>query len=151
MSDSSAERIFLDESLLRRAIELAAEARALGDPPFGSLLADAAGNVIAEQRNTTLSDNDIAAHPELKLARWAAAHLTRDECGATTMYTSCEPCSMCAAAIARANLARVVYALSTEQLKGLQPAGYLQPGSVSVPYDGPGLPAEAGEPVRGYY
>jgi hypothetical protein len=54
---------------LRRAIALAAEARLAGDPPFGSTLVDAAGTVIAEERNTTASDNDITAHPELKLAR----------------------------------------------------------------------------------
>jgi tRNA(Arg) A34 adenosine deaminase TadA len=61
-----------DEKLLRRAIELAAEARAGGNPPFGSLLADQDGGVLVEERNTTITDADISLHPELKLAVWAA-------------------------------------------------------------------------------
>jgi len=61
-----------DEPYLRRAIELAAQSRAAGDAPFGSLLVDADGVVLAEDRDTVLSDDDITAHPELKLARWAA-------------------------------------------------------------------------------
>jgi tRNA(Arg) A34 adenosine deaminase TadA len=65
------------DDLLRRAIELAATARKSGNPPFGSLLAGPDGTVIAEDHNTSITDNDISAHPELKLAKWAAddAHL----------------------------------------------------------------------------
>ena len=65
-----------DEQHLRRAIELAAAAREAGDMPFGSLLVGPAGDVLAEDRNTVLSDRDVTAHPELKLARWAARELT---------------------------------------------------------------------------
>ena len=64
-----------DERLLRRAIELSAEARISGNPPFGSLLVGPDGVVLAEERNTSITDADITAHPELKLARWAAATL----------------------------------------------------------------------------
>ena len=64
-----------DERFLRRAIELAGEARASGNPPFGSLLVADDGTVLAEERNTSLADDDITAHPELKLARWAAREL----------------------------------------------------------------------------
>lgn len=55
--------------LLRRAIELATAARESGNPPFGSLLAGPDGAVLAEDRNTSVTDRDITAHPELKLAR----------------------------------------------------------------------------------
>ncbi|WSA74344.1 hypothetical protein OG930_44415 [Streptomyces sp. NBC_01799] len=64
-----------DHTLLRRAIALAAQARAAGNPPFGSLLSGPDGTVLAEEHNTTLTDQDITAHPELKLARWAAREL----------------------------------------------------------------------------
>ncbi|MEO3870609.1 hypothetical protein ABGB18_17500 [Nonomuraea sp. B12E4] len=57
-----------DERLLRRAIELAASARAAGDPPFGSLLATSEGTILVEERNTSITDSDITAHPELKRA-----------------------------------------------------------------------------------
>lgn len=94
-----------DERFLRRAIELAAEARAGGNPPFGSLLAGPDGGILAEERNTSVTDADITAHPELKLARWAARELDRATAAATTMYTSCRPCGMCAGAIERSGWA----------------------------------------------
>lgn len=135
------------EALLRRAIALAAEARRAGNPPFGSLLAGPDGAVLAEERNTSLTDDDITAHPELKLARWAAQHLDPRTAAATTMYTSCEPCGMCAGAIARSGLGRVVFALSTEQLDALKPGG----GWPVVPQEGPALHDEASGVVAGYY
>ncbi|HKN56146.1 MAG TPA: nucleoside deaminase [Amycolatopsis sp.] len=137
-----------EEALLRRAIELARMAREVhGNPPFGSLLAGPDGRVLAEERNTSLADNDITAHPELKLARWAARELDPATAATTTMYTSCEPCGMCQGAIERSGLGRVVFALSTEQLNALKPP-VTRPG---VKHDGPALLEEARVPVEGYY
>jgi tRNA(Arg) A34 adenosine deaminase TadA len=136
-----------EEALLRRAIELAREAREEhGNPPFGSLLADADGNVLAEDRNTSLTDNDITAHPELKLARWAAQNLAPEVAAATTMFTSTQPCGMCTGAIERSGLGRVVYALSAEQFLTLRP-----PVTWGYETEGPALFDEARVPVEGYY
>jgi tRNA(Arg) A34 adenosine deaminase TadA len=99
-----------DETHLRRTFELAREAAASGNTPFGSLLVRE-GEVIAESRNTTRTEEDITAHPELKLARWAARELDDDGRGDVTMYTSTEPCPMCAGAMAIAGLGRVVYSV----------------------------------------
>jgi tRNA(Arg) A34 adenosine deaminase TadA len=132
---------------LRRAIALAAEARAAGNPPFGSLLAGPDGSVLVEERNTTLTDDDITAHPELKLARWAAQKLDQATAARTTMYTSCEPCGMCAGALARSGLGQVVFALSGAQLDGLRTVD----GFPAVPTEGPHLYEEAKTPVEGYY
>ncbi|AWZ04770.1 MULTISPECIES: nucleoside deaminase [unclassified Streptomyces] len=136
-----------DHTLLRRAIALAAKAAAGGDPPFGSLLAGPDGTVLAEAHNTTLTDNDITAHPELKLARWAAGELQGDTAARTTMYTSCQPCGMCEAAIQSAGLRRVVFALSNEQLLDIRPGS----GRLPVPQDGPALFDEVKPVVEGYY
>ena len=57
--------------------------------------------MLAEAYNTVHSNNDISAHPELKMARWAASELDPGTAAATTMYTSCQPCQMCTGAIAR--------------------------------------------------
>jgi tRNA(Arg) A34 adenosine deaminase TadA len=141
----------LDERHLRRAIALAAEARSAGDMPFGSLLVGPDGDVLAEDRNTVLSDRDISAHPELKLARWAARELPADEARRTTMYTSCEPCPMCAGAIARSGLGRVVFALSGEQLGALRPPGVAAPDAAQVVLEGPALLEEARVPLEGFY
>jgi tRNA(Arg) A34 adenosine deaminase TadA len=135
------------ETLLRRAIELAHEAREGGNPPFGSLLAGPDGTVLAEERNSSVADDDITAHPELKLARWAARELDAVTAAATTMYTSCQPCGMCTGAIERSGLGLVVFALSTEQLNGLKPGGGFPP----VPIEGPALFDEARSAVDGYY
>ncbi|MFJ8432623.1 nucleoside deaminase [Kitasatospora sp. NPDC094019] len=136
-----------DHDLLRRAIALAAEARTHGDPPFGSLLAAPDGTVLAEERNTTRTDRDLTAHPELKLARWAGRELDLATAARTTLYTSCEPCPMCAAALRQAGLGRVVFALSGEQLLGIRPASGLPP----VPQEGPALFDEVRAAVEPYY
>jgi tRNA(Arg) A34 adenosine deaminase TadA len=140
-----------DRLHLRRAIELAAEARVAGDMPFGSLLVGADGEVLAEERNTAVTERDISAHPELKLARWAARELHPDTASQTTMYTSCEPCTMCRGAISRSGLGRVVFALSGEQLGELRPPGAVGPDAAPVVYEGPALFAEARVPVDGYF
>jgi tRNA(Arg) A34 adenosine deaminase TadA len=140
-----------DERHLRRAIELAIAARAAGDMPFGSLLVGLDGDVLAEDRNTVVSERDITAHPELKLARWAARRLEPGTARRTTMYTSCEPCPMCRGAISRSGLGRVVFALSGEQLGELRPPGAVGPDAAEVAYDGPALFPEARVPIDGYY
>jgi tRNA(Arg) A34 adenosine deaminase TadA len=140
-----------DERNLRRAVELAAEARAAGDMPFGSLLAGPDGDVLAEDRNTVLTDRDITAHPELKLARLAARQLEPETARQTTMYTSCQPCPMCTGAIARSGLGRVVFALSGEQLQELRPLGAVGPDAAHVAYEGPALFDEARVPIDGYF
>ncbi|MFE4357126.1 MULTISPECIES: nucleoside deaminase [Streptomycetaceae] len=137
-----------DEALLRRAIAIAAHAVALGDAPYGSLLAGPDGEVLAEAHNTVRRDDDITAHPELKLARWAARELSPDTAARTTMYTSCQPCGMCEGGILRSGIGRVVYALATEQLVELNPDSGAWP---AVPTDGPALPEEARAPVAAYY
>jgi len=136
---------------LRRAIELAVRAREAGEQPFGSLLVGPDGDVLAEGHNTVLSDGDITAHPELKLARWAAANLDPAVAERTTMYTSCQPCGMCANTIARARLGRVVFALPGEQLAALKPPGAPAPDAFEVALDGPHLHQEARAAVAGYY
>jgi tRNA(Arg) A34 adenosine deaminase TadA len=104
-----------DLAHLRRCVELAEEALAAGDEPFGSVLVDGAGARRHEDRNRT-ADGDQTRHPELELARWAAANLTPDERAAATVYTSGEHCPMCAAAHAWVGLGRIVYVHSSAQL-----------------------------------
>jgi len=107
-----------DERFLRQAIGLAATGRAAGDAPFGSLLVGPDGSVLAEAHNTVRSDSDITAHPELKLARWAARELGPAAAAGTTMYTSCQPCGMCTGAIERSGLGRVVFACPASSSPG---------------------------------
>jgi tRNA(Arg) A34 adenosine deaminase TadA len=100
---------------LRRCVDLAREALAEGDEPFGSVLVDGKGVVLHEDRNRT-AGGDQTRHPELELARWAAAHVAPQARAACTVYTSGEHCPMCAAGHAWVGLGRIVYAVSTAQL-----------------------------------
>jgi tRNA(Arg) A34 adenosine deaminase TadA len=136
-----------DEELLRRAIALAAGAPAVGDRPFGSLLVGPDGAVLVEDHNRRATTGDISAHPELRLAVWAARELDPGQAAATTMYTSCEPCPMCAEAIAIAGLGRVVFALSGAQFEELAEP----PARAAVRYDGPALFDEARRPIDAFF
>jgi tRNA(Arg) A34 adenosine deaminase TadA len=101
---------------LRRCVALAAEAVDAGDHPFGSVLVAGDGRVLAEDRNRENSAGDATRHPEIDLARWAAANMTTAERAAATVFTSGEHCPMCSAAHAWVGLGRIVYVSSSEQL-----------------------------------
>lgn len=116
---------------LRRAIELAEEAMAAGDRPFGSVLVSADGEVLAEDRNRAKT-GDATRHPEFELARWAAIHLSPEERAGATVYTSGEHCAMCAAAHGLAGLGRIVYVTSSRQLAALMQELGVRPSPVAV-------------------
>src|SRR5580692_10211090 len=100
---------------LRRCVELAEEAVAAGDFPFGSLVVAADGRVLAEDRNREVTEGDPTRHPEFALARWAAMNMPPRERAEATVYTSGEHCPMCAAAHGWVGLGRIVYVTSSEQ------------------------------------
>jgi tRNA(Arg) A34 adenosine deaminase TadA len=107
-----------DELLLRKTFDVAQRAREGGDHPFGALLADENGNVLREQGNGYSSEGgDRTAHAERLLASWAAKTLPLDQLARTTLYSSAEPCAMCAGAIYWAGIGRVVYGQSERDLK----------------------------------
>src|SRR4051794_31231286 len=136
----------IDLRHLRRCVELAREALAEGDEPFGSLLVDATGEVRFEDRNR-VKDGDETRHPELEIARWAATGLTGEERASATVYTSGEHCPMCSAAHSWMGLGRIVYAVSSAQLGEWLAEWGIRPGPVralsvqevapAVPVDGP--------------
>ena len=107
-----------DLAHLRRCVELAAEAVAAGDFPFGSVLVAADGQVLAEDRNRENSLGDATRHPEFELARWAATNMTAPARSGGMVYTSGEHCPQCSAAHAWVGLGRIVYVSSSVQLTG---------------------------------
>ena len=107
-----------DQAHLQRCVELAEQALAAGDEPFGSVLVAADGTRLHEDRNRVVETGDRTQHPEIELARWAAAHLGIEERAAATVYTSGEHCAMCSAAHAWVGLGRIVYVHSSAQLAG---------------------------------
>jgi tRNA(Arg) A34 adenosine deaminase TadA len=107
------------EVLLRRAFDLARQARDHGNHPFGALLTDADGGVQFEAENTVVTEADCTGHAELNLVRQACLTLDRDGLAAATLYTSTEPCAMCAGAIYWAGISRVVFGLREGELRAL--------------------------------
>jgi tRNA(Arg) A34 adenosine deaminase TadA len=137
-----------DLAHLRRCVDLAREALDDGDEPFGSVLVDPDGGVLHEERNST-GGGDQTRHPELELARWAAAHVAPEARAACTVYTSGEHCPMCAAGHAWVGLGRIVYAVSTAQLTEWRNSWGLVAGPVSPLPIGdvaPGLPVAGPAP-----
>ncbi|TAM69527.1 MAG: nucleoside deaminase [Microbacteriaceae bacterium] len=101
---------------LRRCVALARIARERGDHPFGALLVTADGAVV-ESMNTVNSGPDPIGHAETNLVREAGRRLDAATLATSTLYTSTEPCVMCAGAIYWSGIARVVYALSEAELR----------------------------------
>lgn len=133
-----------DLTHLRRCVDLAREALADGDEPFGSVLVSGEGKVLFEDRNR-VKDGDPTRHPEFAISRWAATNLTPGERAEATVYTSGEHCPMCAAAHGWVGLGRIVYAASSGQLVAWRaeqgaPAGPVVPLPVNV--IAPGVPVE---------
>lgn len=105
-----------DLAFLHRAIAVSTNARENGNHPFGAILVDAAGSVVAEAENTVVGDGDVTAHAETNLVRIASARWSPARLADHTLYSSCEPCAMCTGAIFWSGIGRVVFALSVEGL-----------------------------------
>ena len=154
-----------DARLLRRAIAVAQRARDNGNHPFGALLASPEGEVLVEGENSVVTTGDPTGHAETNLVRLAAAKLSYEEIGAATLYTSCEPCAMCAGAMYWGGINRMVYAMSEADLepfpdgqegenatmKGVGCRAVLASGTRDIEVSGPHLVEEALEVHKGFW
>jgi len=93
---------------MRRAIEVARQGIEAGQSPFGAVIVRD-GNIVAEAHNTVWADTDPTAHAEINAIRMAASKLGTIDLTGCIMYSTCEPCPMCLAAIHWAKLDRVFY------------------------------------------
>jgi tRNA(Arg) A34 adenosine deaminase TadA len=102
-----------DLAFLRQAIELARKARNDGRHPFGALIVNERGQTVVDARNNAVRPNgDPTQHAEMLACGQAARLLTEAELAKCTLYTSTEPCAMCAGAIYWTGIGRVVFALA---------------------------------------
>lgn len=114
------------------ALREARTALAQGDVPVGALIVAADGNILAQAGNAVERDNDPTAHAEMLVIRQAAATLGNWRLDGCVLAVTLEPCAMCAAAIAHARLAGVVFGAADEAAGAIiSRAEYL---------DGPALP-----------
>lgn len=107
-----------DLAFLRRSIELADEAMAEGNHPFGAVLVSAEGKVLGEGKNSFVVDRG-PGHAETNLAREAARTFDVTTLNKATLYTSVEPCSMCSGTIYWAEIGAVVFGMTEKRLAEL--------------------------------
>ncbi|MGW8143780.1 MAG: nucleoside deaminase [Anaerolineales bacterium] len=101
-----------DSEYMRTAIEVAWKSRKNGNHPFGAILVSQAGEILLSAENTVVTEKDVTGHAELNLVRAASQVFDTDILATCSIYTSTEPCPMCAGAIYWGNVRRIVYGLS---------------------------------------
>ncbi|MES2171162.1 MAG: nucleoside deaminase [Actinomycetota bacterium] len=111
-----------DLDYLTRAVQLAADARERGDHPFGALFVTIDGRVV-EAMNSVNTAHDPTGHAETNLVRLAYDAFDAAQLAGGTLYTSTEPCAMCAGAIYWAGIGRVAFALSGHALVDMVAVG----------------------------
>ncbi|MEQ8394665.1 nucleoside deaminase [Thalassobaculum sp.] len=131
-----------DETYLRRAIELSrGNAQAATGGPFGAVVVRD-GAIVGEGANRVTTDFDPTAHAEVVAIRAACRRLGTYDLAGAVIYTSCEPCPMCLAAILWARIDRMVYANTRADAAaiGFDDAWFYE--QVALPIDGRALPAQ---------
>ena len=104
-----------DEMFMRKAIQVAIQARNEGNEPFGAILVKDE-EIVMIGENKINSFCDPTHHAEIGLIRKFCSEHNVFDLSEYTLYTSCEPCVMCSGAMVWSNLGRMVYSVSHDQL-----------------------------------
>lgn len=141
----------IHEPFLRETIALSKSAVANGNEPFGSVLVKG-GDIILRAENSVFTGHDMTNHAEMNLVKLAAQHYDPAFLADCTLYTSTEPCAMCAGAIFWSGIGHMVFACSETRLGEIAGIGLnvpsrtvLQTGARIVSVVGPILEDEAAE------
>lgn len=105
---------------MRRAIEAAIAAGDLSEVPIGACLIDEFGEILAVAGNRTITDNDPTGHAEILVLREAARKIGNYRLTETTVYTTIEPCAMCAGALVNARIKRLVFGALDERFGAVE-------------------------------
>src|ERR671912_1284427 len=109
-----------DEQFMRLALAEAEFARSLDEVPIGAVIVDAAGEVLAAASNRTITDSDPTAHAEILALRIAANRVGNYRLTGCTLYTTIEPCVMCAGALVNARIERLVFGARDERFGAVE-------------------------------
>ena len=110
----------VDIEFMRIAIAEAEKARALGEVPVGACIVSAEGELLASASNRTITNSDPTAHAEILALRQAADKLGNYRLAGTTVYTTIEPCAMCAGALVNARVSRLVFGAHDERFGAVE-------------------------------
>ena len=109
-----------DEHWMRTAIESARKAEAIHEVPIGACIIAADGSLLASAFNRTITDNDPTAHAEIIAIRSAAHVIGNYRLTGVTVYSTIEPCVMCAGALVNARVERLVYGARDERFGAVE-------------------------------
>lgn len=99
---------------MRQALAAAIEAERLGEVPVGACIV-ADDEILAVAGNRTRTDQDPTAHAEIVALRAASAKLSNYRMSGAIVYSTIEPCVMCAGALIQARVSRLVYGARDER------------------------------------
>ena len=105
---STSSQVLDDQQFMREALLLADEADAAGEVPIGAVVV-VAGQIVGRGMNCVIGDGDTTAHAEIKALRDTFRAINNYRVPGATIYTTVEPCAMCAGAIIHARVSRVVW------------------------------------------
>lgn len=125
---------------MRVAIAEARAGQAQGEPPFGAVVADRSGSVVAQAHDTVVALGDMTRHSEVDAVRAACAKLGPDLSGCT-LYATTEPCAMCFTAAWLACISRIVFGCTMAQVASIVP------GQREVPVPVTTMNAATAEPL----
>ena len=123
----------IDKILISDCYELAKKSVQKGNHPFGALLL-VKDKVVVRAENTVATENDVTRHAELNLVSAAVKTLSPAELSNAILYTSTEPCAMCAGAIYWAGIRNIVYGCSCEILGEIAGASFVVPSRKLLEY-----------------
>jgi len=98
-----------DERFMREALEYAEFAATMGEVPVGAVVVDASGDIIGSGSNSPVGQCDPTAHAEIEALQMAGQRTNNYRLNGCTIYTTLEPCVMCAGAIVHARIQRLVF------------------------------------------
>lgn len=104
-----------DERWMREAVAAAREAAGRGEVPVGACVVSAGGELLAVAGNRTRTDCDPTAHAEVLALREAAGRAGNYRLTGMAVYSTIEPCAMCAGALVQARVRRLVYGAKDER------------------------------------
>ncbi|WP_163848433.1 nucleoside deaminase [Pseudooceanicola aestuarii] len=104
-----------DETFLRRAIAISAQALDTpGTEPFGAVIVKD-GKIVGEGINRSVMHHDPTSHGETEAIRDACRNLETVDLRGCQLYSSCEPCALCVAAMNIAGITALYYAADMAQ------------------------------------
>lgn len=109
-----------DESWMWRAIHVARDAVKVGEVPVGAIIVDNNDRILATASNRTITNIDPTAHAEILALRTAALRVGNYRLTGATVYTTIEPCAMCAGALVNARIARLVFGAHDERFGAVE-------------------------------